>query len=241
MLEIVGMNLAKEKFMSKFVSFLITIYIISILAWSGLVRAEAVILDGASFNSTNLMLVLEGKSNSACVISIQTEVLEDQTSNKKTNVLIEVVKNQNVDVCFTLESPKIFSKIVDVRSLGLKPGNYDLSLKNIISNKNINVNYSVSIPLNSNYPNYEPVELSGLLSQSESGEWLVTSEQGNITTLKSEIDLSRYSGHRVFVEGAEILHRMGPRLEVAERSPLRAMQSFEDPTVFLFTISTEMY
>ncbi len=229
--------------MKKYVSVLIAIYILSILAWSGLVRAEVVVLDKASFDNENLVLVLEGRTNNPCGISIQTEVIEDQSSHEKKDkvVFLEVVKNRNVDLCFTLATSRIFSKVIDVRSLGLGAGSYQLSLANYISNAEAKVDFLVNIPVNSYYPNYDSVELSGVLSQSENGEWILTAEQGRKTTLKTELDLSKYVGHNVFVEGTQILHRMGPGFEIAAHSPLRAKQVSEDPAVFLFTISTEMY
>jgi len=227
--------------MNRFINFLITVYIITILAWSGFVRAESVQLDNAYFNDDNFMLVIEGRTNSACGVSIQSELSGSQPLGMKPTVLVKVVKNNNNDICFTLESKRYFSKVVDIRSLGLSNGSYNLALTNKIANKDKNFHFSVNIPLNSYYPNFNPIELSGVLSKSEAGDWILISDQGQVITLKSDLDLSRYTDHRVFIEGTEILHRVGPGIEIAERSPLRAKQSSEDPTVFLFTISTEMY
>lgn len=226
--------------MNKLISFLITVYIISILAWSGLVRAESVIINSVFYDSKHLMLVLEGQTNSTCGVSIQTAVLGPMSVEAKAKVLIEVVKNKNVDMCIALESNRVFSKMIDVRALGLNEGVYEISLVNKVLNSNVNFDSLVSIPQNSYYPNYELVELSGLLTKSENGDWTLVSNQGFVVTLKTELDLSRYAGHRVLIEGTEILHRMGPGFKVGEHSPLRAEPISEDPTVFLFTISAEM-
>lgn len=226
--------------MNKLISLLLTIYIISILAWSGLVRAESVIINSAHYDSKKLMLILEGKTNSTCGVSIQTEVLGSKSEETKARVLVEVVKNKNVDMCITLESNRVFSKMIDVRALGLNEGIYEMSLVNKVLNSNVNFDFLVNIPQNSFYPNYELIELSGLLTKSENGNWILVSSQGFVATLKTELDLSRYAGHRVLIEGTEILHRMGPGFKVGEHSPLRAEPISEDPTVFLFTISAEM-
>lgn len=227
--------------MNKLVSFLLTIYILSILAWSGLVRAESVNINSAFYDSKNLMLVLEGQTNNPCGVSIQTEFLGPKSVETKARVLVEVVKNKNVDMCITLDSNRVFSKIIDVRALGLNEGVYEISLVNKVLNSNVSFDFLANIPQNSYYPNFELVELSGLLTKSVNGNWILVSSQGFVTTLKTELDLSRYAGHRVLIEGTEILHRMGPGFKVGEHSPLRAEPISEDPTVFLFTISAEMH
>lgn len=232
---------SKIKVMNKLISFLITIYIISILAWSGLVRAESVTINNAIYDNKNLMLILEGHTNTSCGISIQTEIRGPLSIDVNTKVLVEVVKNKDVDMCVTLESNTVFSKVIDVRSLGLSAGVYEISLVNKVSNNNESFDFLVNIPQNSYYPSFELVERSGLLTKSENGDWILVSNEGSPITLKTELDLSRYTGHRVLVEGSEILHRMGPGFKVGEHSPLRAELSSGNPTVFLFTISTVMY
>lgn len=226
--------------MNKFIGILITIYVLSILAWSGLVSAQTVVLSQASFDNNNLMLLVEGRTNSACGVSVQAEVSKNSSSSAKTQVYLQVVKNQNVDFCITLETQREFSKILDIRSLGLNGGSYEFVLSNPVTSLSQAFQFTADIPESSQYPGCELVNVSGFLSRSDNGLWVLTSDHGQVMVLKSRFDLTKYLGLHVSIEGFEILHRTGPSFEVSGHSPLRVSPTSEDPTMFLLSISAEM-
>lgn len=226
--------------MNKFIGILITIYVLSILAWSGMVRAQTVVLSQASFDNNNLMLLIEGRTNSACGVSVQAEVLKTPASPAKTQVNLQVVKNQNVDFCITLETQREFSKILDIRSLGLNGGSYEFTLSNPVASLSESFRFTANIPEGSHYPGCELLNVSGFLSRSDNGFWVLTTNHGQVMILKSRFDLTKYLGLHVSVEGFEILHRTGPSFEVSGHSPLRVSPTSEDPTMFLLSISAEM-
>lgn len=227
--------------MSTVLKWIITIYIISILAWSGLLRAEEVVIDQTSFNQNHFELTISGRVNNACGISLKTKIIENQFTEDGAIALIEVLNQEKIESCPFEHKDEFFDMILDVRSLGLKAGTqYSLSFANSFSSQT-NPIYKVEIPKNSFFPDYSPIKNSGLLSKTADGQWILIKGINDFTILKTKLDLSKYLGQSVVIEGTEVLHRTGPIFEVGEHSPLRAYNSLGGPTMFLFSISTATY
>jgi hypothetical protein len=226
--------------MNTFLKWLLTIYVISILAWSGMLRAEEVLLSNAAFNQVHFELILSGQVVGACGVSLKPKIIENQFTEDMPIVLVEVINQQNSE-CASDQTEEFFDIVLDVRSLGLKPGrSYNLAFLNTFINIPGPV-YMVDVPANSVFPNYNTVRASGLLQRSNSGQWYLETAMNDLTILKTKLDLSRYLGQVVTIEGTEVLHRTGPIFHTEEHSPLRALSTLQGPTMFLFSINTVTY
>ncbi len=227
--------------MNTLIKWLITIYVVSILAWSGMLRAEEVVLDRTTFDKEHFELTLEGRVNQACGLSLNTKIIENQFTEDGPVAIIEVLNNQKTETCPFDHRDEDFDIVLDVRSLGLKPGSsYSLAFANSFSSVSSPI-YSVEIPKNSFFPNYSPVKAAGILANTLSEQWILVRGMNDFIILKTKLDLSKYLGQYVTIEGTEVLHRTGPIFEVDEHIPLRAYNPLEGPTMFLFSISTATY
>jgi hypothetical protein len=228
--------------MNTFIKWLVTIYVVSILAWSGMLRAEEVVLDHVAFNSNHFELTLGGRVNNTCGLSLKTRIIENQFTEEGPVAVIEVQNDEKVESCPFDQRDELFDMVVDVRSLGLKAGvTYNLTFANSF-NEISNPIYTVEIPKNSFFPNYSPVHSSGMLTKTLMGQWILVRGMNDFIILKTKLDLSQYLGQYVTIEGTEVLHRTGPIFEVDEHNPLRAHNNtLEGPTMFLFSISTATY
>lgn len=224
--------------MNTLIKWLVTIYVLSILAWSGMLRAEEVVLDQATFDKDHFELVLEGRVSKACGLSLNTKIIENQFTEEGPVAIIEVLNKHEMETCpYEQQKDENFDIILDVRSLGLKPGtSYNLAFANSFSAASSPI-YNVEIPKNSFFPNYSPVSAQGILANTLAGQWLLVRGMNDFIILKTKLDLSKYLGQYVTIEGTEVLHRTGPIFEVDEHIPLRAYNTLEGPTMFLFSIS----
>lgn len=227
--------------MSLLIKLLLTVYVISILTWSGLVKAEEVVLDTAGFDQKHFELSLRGRVTGACGVSLKTKIIENQFTEDGPIALIEVLNQNKATNCPLDRQVELFDIVIDVRSLGLKPNTtYGLAFVNSFKTSNSPI-YNVEIPDNSIFPSYTPTNISGVLTTTQEGQWIVVKDMNNFVKLKTKLDLSKYLGQYVVVEGTEVLHRTGPIYEIGEHNPLRANESQEGPTMFLFSISTVTY
>lgn len=223
--------------MNKIAHWLITIYIISILAWSGLLKAEEVTLTNVSFNPTSYKLVLEGLVVGACKVEVKSQI--ENSIDSQSLVRLSVVGSESVSFCLPEESTRLFNMVLDVRSFGLLDGfSYLVQIDNLNSNKDQSMQFHVDIPALNYFPSFNSMQSSGVLHMTGDGQWFVVTNQENIISLRTEIDLSKYVGQRVQIEGTEILHLTGPELLVEEHNPLRVNQSKKGPEVFLLSISS---
>lgn len=227
--------------MQTLIKWLITIYIVSILAWSGLLRAEEVVIDHTVFDQEHFELAISGRVNQACGLALKTRIIENQFTQDGPVAVIEIVNQNKTEPCSLEETNEQFDLIFDVRSLGLKAGNsYSLAFANPFNASSSPI-YKVEIPKNSFFPNYSPVKVQGVLANTLSGQWILVRGINDFVILKTKLDLSKYLGQYVSIEGTEVLHRTGPIFEVDEHNPLRANNTLEGPTMFLFSISTATY
>lgn len=228
--------------MPTLIKWILTIYVFSILAWSGSLKAEQVVIDHVSFDQEHFELALAGRVTSTCGVSIKTRMIENQFTEDGAIALIEVVNLGKVDTC-ALDQKKneAFDFVIDVRSLGLKPGvNYNLAFANVFSNT-LNPIYTVEIPRNSFFPSYSSTEAAGVIAQTFKGDWILVRNINEYTILKTKLDLSKYIGQMVKIEGTEVLHRTGPVFEVDAHDPLIEPASLKGPTMFVFSISAATY
>lgn len=224
--------------MPTFIKWILTIYVFSILAWSGMLKAEEVVIDHTSFDKDHYQLILSGRVKNTCGVSLKTKVIENQFTEDGVMALVEVVNQEKGEACRFEQADESFDLLMDVRSLGLKPGsNYNLTFANNFSSEN-NPIYSLEIPKNSVFPSYRSTQASGLIIQTARGEWLLVNGMNDYTILKTNLDLSKYVGQIVNVEGTEVLYRTGPILEIDAHDPLTEQPMVKGPSLYVFSISS---
>lgn len=175
--------------MKNILNWLIALYILTILTWSGLLKAETVQITKSSYDPNSMALTLEGVSVGACGIKVQSQL---QNSNE---VIVSVVADENQTICLPEESTRIFDFILDVRSFGLNPGsNYNIKVTNNNQISNEIPSFYVAIPELAYYPQYNSVQSSGVLNITADGQWFLASANEKIIMLRTTLDLSRYLG-----------------------------------------------
>lgn len=63
--------------MNKIIKWLVAIYVVAILAWSGLLKAEEIVLDRVHFDSQYFELTIGGKVTNTCDLSLKTKIIEN--------------------------------------------------------------------------------------------------------------------------------------------------------------------
>lgn len=227
--------------MTKFIKWLITIYVFSILAWSSLLKAEEVMIERATFSEQTFELTLSGKITNSCGVSLKTKIIENQFTESGKLALIEIQNQQKDGSCSKGEQNEIFDLSVDVRSLGLTPGtNYQMTFAKPLSAGATPI-FSVELPENAIYPDYQTSSASGILTLAGNGEWIIVQSPYEFKSIKTNLDLSRYVGQMVSVEGIEVLHRTGPVFDLEGHNPLRALPAVEAPVLCVLAISALAY
>ncbi|MEY4615804.1 MAG: hypothetical protein RJB66_764 [Pseudomonadota bacterium] len=224
--------------MTTLFKWILTIYVFSILAWSGMLRAEEVVIDQASFDQNHFQLTLSGKVKNTCGVSLKTKVIETRATRGGIHARVEILNQDRSSACYIEQADETFDMMLDVRSLGLAPGaNYTLSFANIFSSDS-SPTFSLVVPESSVFAGYRSTQLTGIIAQTPNGGWILVNGMNEYTILKTKIDLSKYVGQFVNVEGTEVLYRTGPILEVDAHDPLTEQQLAKGPTMYLFSIST---
>lgn len=220
--------------MKNLINWLLTLYVLIILAWSGFLKAESIQITDSKFDQKNLALTLSGVATGACDLKVQSQL--SQTNE----VFVFVTADDQQTTCIPEESTRIFSFVLDVRSFNLNPGTtYNIKINS--STQSEITQFQAIIPEHSQYPNYNSIRTTGILNVTADGQWFLVSPNKNFVMLRTSLDLSRYLGQRVRINGTEILHLTGPDLMVEEHNPLRAIQSQKGPEVFLLSISAATY
>lgn len=240
--------------MKTFIKLIITIYIFSVLAWSGLLRAEdKVVIDHVSFNEDRFELQIQGHSFDSCGLSLTTRVVNHFTEEDPI-IVVRVVQNTEPSIanyCVlseqvqgmsaqSEEQKQDFDMILDVRSLGLRSGaSYVIAFDNKFRHETPPM-FSLAIPGTAIFVGHESISATGLILQTLAGDWVLVNEStGEFTVLKSRFDLSKYENKYVTIQGMELLHQTGPTFELNQHNPLfRVGKPLEDkPTMLLLSIS----
>jgi hypothetical protein len=227
--------------MSSLVKWIVTIYVVSILAWSGLLKAEEIVIDQAQFNADHFQLTLSGRINSTCGLSLKTKIIENQFTEDGSIAVVEIINQGKTSTCPMNQSNEAFDMIVDVRTMGLKPGaTYNLAFANTFAGGSSPL-FTVSLPQHAFYSGYTASKATGVIYQTLDGQWLLVKSPSEAVKLQTKIDLSRYVGQLVIIEGTEVLHRTGPIYDLSEHSPLRVQTKSEASALYVLSISTVTY
>lgn len=225
------------------IKWLVAIYILSMLAWSSFVKAETSfstpLIKEIHFDPNHYEMMIHGQFDGLCDLSLETRVIENQFTEDSPVVLLEIVPQKSSTPCIEGLYTE-FHYIFDLRGLGLKSGiTYEFTFANPILFEPSPL-FMVEIPQNTALYRNHIVKSSGQLMKSLTGEWFIVRGDVRDVLVKSRIDLDRYIGKNVVIEGTKHLHRTDPAIEARSYNPLRSPgPSAESETMFLFSIRSE--
>jgi hypothetical protein len=216
---------------------LITLYVIIILAISGMAKASP-ILESVRFEPEYLKLSVSGHSFNVCDFVYKPHLLSIKGHGevKVANIEIESVTRNEPCVQGVPHAVR-FDADFDVRSLGLIAGQkYVVN----IANKSVAPLGPIELELDKTaveLPAYGQIE-SGVIVALPNGQLALVREDQSHLILKSTVDMHSYIGQQVHVTGIILQYGVSPVTDAVSVDPLHQVDGEQTADFFVLGISS---
>lgn len=226
--------------MKNLIQWMIAIYVLSMLVWSSLLKAAPPVITKIDFDPALYQMIIQGVSAQHCDLGLNSQILENQFTEDGPLVILEIRTSEKGHGPCQETHKEDFTFVFDIRTLGLKGSQvYEFTFSNPIA-EGYSPIFSAEIPHNAELYRNHTVKSTGRLMKSLTGQWIIVRGDVREVLLSNRVDLDRYLGKEVAVEGTKVIHRTGPVKDADGYNPLRSLsEPTDEEAMFLFSIRSE--